>query len=95
MILIPYITCLYFEDFNAKNNLNELIDFYENNHISLNDIEILQLPHHGSLGSFNEDLIHRFNNCVYVASAGINSQYKHPSKKLLKRYQQRTIEYYL
>lgn len=78
-------SCLYFGDFNAKNNLNELIDFYENNYVSLNDIGILQLPHHGSSGSFNEDLIHRFNNCVYVASAGINSQYKHPNKTVVKK----------
>jgi len=49
----------------------------------LKEVGFLQIPHHGAKGSWNERLFHDLPNCYYwIASAGRDSSYNHPSFKI-------------
>lgn len=78
-------SCLYTGDINLnkRNILNEL-NIIPKNHID--NIELIQVPHHGSLESYNPDILYKIsNNChVFFLSYGINNKYGHPSSLILE-----------
>ncbi len=69
--------CLYFGDFDTsgdKTRLGRLFNTYRD----YNDIGVVQIPHHGAKGNWKKDML---LGCprLYVASAGTNNSYHHPS----------------
>lgn len=74
--------CLYTGDYNAKNR-----EYYEEfkNHFQAyyKNINCLQLPHHGSNNSFNDDFLNI--KCDYIACVGENNTYNHPGNKVINK----------
>lgn len=79
---------LLFTGDSGKKGLNEALDFYENKFGgNVNDITLVQLPHHGSRKNINPDIISRFREgIIYIISCppkGIDSG--HPSRRLINK----------
>lgn len=76
--------CLYTGDISLKKQciVSDIINFYSN---YLNDIAVLQVPHHGSANNApNSNFFQKFNFKHYVISAGGAT---HPTKSLVKLYE--------
>lgn len=58
------------------------------------DIEVLQLPHHGSKNSYDEDWYAEFNPEAVIISCGIDNDYGHPGKNVVKYWQQEQVDIY-
>lgn len=58
----------------------------------LEDIEVLQVPHHGSKSGLNEEIIKSLNPDLAVISVGKN-RYGHPTKEVLKLLEDQKIRY--
>jgi|GEM_PF-426197 len=50
------------------------------------DVDIAQIPHHGSNTSSGQSWIEALSPCTAIAQAGINNPYHHPSPEVLDRY---------
>lgn len=78
-------SCLYTGDvnLNKRNILNEL-NIIPPKHI--NNIGLIQVPHHGSLESYNPDILYKINNdCrIFFLSYGIYNTYGHPSSLIIE-----------
>lgn len=71
--------CLYTGDATIDKNILPWIDAIKNTY----PVGTIQIPHHGSMKSFNSSLLdHGFFHCVI--SVGKNNIYGHPSGKVLK-----------
>lgn len=80
-----YSSCLYTGDINLnKRNILKELNIIPKNHID--NIELIQVPHHGSLESYNPDILYKIsNNCHdFFLSYGINNKYGHPSSLILE-----------
>ena len=80
--------CLYTGDFDAQKHWNELNS--KLTQAEWQTIGCIQIPHHGSEGNFNNNFL---NESIFpapapchVISAGLGNQYLHPSKSVLKKY---------
>jgi hypothetical protein len=72
------IGVLYLGDFDAKNQSN--MDFIKDKYKSYwNHIGIVQIPHHGSIHNFHDDLIWKDS----YALISIGFKYNHPNQKVL------------
>lgn len=81
-VLREFTGCLYLGDYDLNGKgLSELSKKYKN---VLNNIQIIQVPHHGSIHNFNKAIFHRFyyTQCYFI-SAGINNKYRHPSSTVI------------
>ena len=76
--------CLYTGDYNMVNNksFNCFYNFYKGYE---NNILTLQIPHHGSIKNWNENIIKKFNPKFTIVSAKKNSKY-HPDKDIIVPY---------
>lgn len=78
-------SCLYTGDvnLNKRNILNEL-NIIPPKHI--NNIGLIQVPHHGSLESYNPDILYKINNDCrrFFLSYGIYNTYGHPSSLIIE-----------
>lgn len=61
---------------------------------SLNPVEVLKIPHHGSRFSSTEEFIKAVNPEVAVVSAGAHNTYNHPHPETLARYKQQAVHVY-
>lgn len=52
------------------------------------DIEVLQLPHHGSKNSYDEDWYARFDPLAVVISCGLDNDYGHPGQDVVQYWQE-------
>lgn len=50
------------------------------------DVDIVQIPHHGSNTSSGQSWIEALSPAAAVAQAGINNPYHHPSEEVMDRY---------
>ena len=78
------ISCLYTGDFNAKDEecWNKM-----KRHFSRKEwisIGCIQIPHHGSSGSYNNQFLKK--KAWHVISAGLGNKYSHPSLLVLDKY---------
>jgi hypothetical protein len=76
------VGCLYTGDFNAKDYWSDLHDSKCKQ--EWNTIGCVQIPHHGSNGSYHDDFLEM--EAWHVISAGLGNKYKHPSLGVLERY---------
>ena len=53
--------------------------------------DILLMPHHGSNSSSTTKFIEQVNPIWAISSAGYRSRFRHPSEKVLKRYQNQGV----
>lgn len=51
------------------------------------DIEVLQLPHHGSKNSYDEDWYAEFDPLAVVISCGLDNSYGHPGESVVKYWE--------
>lgn len=51
------------------------------------DIEVLQLPHHGSKNSYDEDWYAQFDPMAVVISCGIDNDYGHPGEIVVQYWE--------
>lgn len=64
-----------------KRKDKELFNHFKN---LLQSVNLIQLSHHGAENGWNDNLINLIpQNCVYIASHGLNNKYKHPHKKVM------------
>lgn len=56
------------------------------------DIEVLQLPHHGSKNSYDEDWYAEFDPMAVVISCGLDNDYGHPGKDVVNYWEQEGAE---
>lgn len=82
------VACLYLGDMNL-NQTCKSGDLCVNLRLSLDNvienIGLIQVPHHGSKKSFNDDILFIFKDiCVYFASFGKQNMYGHPSYKVVE-----------
>ena len=75
------VGCLYTGDFNAKDHWKELYSMFKK---EWDSIGCVQIPHHGSEKSYNDEFLSM--GACHVISAGIGNQYSHPSQSVLDRY---------
>lgn len=73
----PTSGCLYFGDYEAKgsnrwDNIKRVYNRY------WNDIDTIQIPHHGSIENYNVEINSR-PEIISVISTGTNNRYRHPS----------------
>lgn len=59
----------------------ELVDKIENN------IDMIKIPHHGSLTSSTEGLLNKVKPQIGIISVGRNNFYGHPNKEVIDRYE--------
>jgi competence protein ComEC len=62
--------------------------------LDCDDIEILQLPHHGSKYSYNEDWYGEFDPEAVMISVGIDNDYGHPGQKVIDYWEDRGVAIY-
>ena len=75
--------CLYFGDYNCKENYEKDKTFFEK---YLRDSEIILLPHHGSDKSFHDDLLSENYQYRYaVVCHGKDNRYGHPSSSVCEK----------
>ncbi len=60
--------------------------------LDCSDIEVLQLPHHGSKNSYDEDWYAEFDPMAVVISCGVDNEYGHPGKNVVQYWQQEGAE---
>jgi beta-lactamase superfamily II metal-dependent hydrolase len=70
----------------GKEALTNAIEFAKQNNIDLNNLNYMQIPHHGSIKNLNEEIINKINSNHYFVSAPPKSE-DHPSKLLLNYFQ--------
>lgn len=58
------------------------------------DTEVLKVAHHGSSSSSSQKFIDFTNPKTAVVSSGRNNRYNHPSKEVVKRFEQMNIKIY-
>jgi competence protein ComEC len=58
----------------------------------LPDVDVLKVPHHGSISSSSEEFLDALQPEYAVISVGQNNQFGHPHPVVLRRFQQRGIE---
>lgn len=56
------------------------------------DIEVLQLPHHGSKNSYDEDWYAEFDPMAVVISCGLDNSYGHPGKSVVEYWEREGAE---
>lgn len=76
------VGCLYTGDYNASSDrfYNEMMEHFIDYE---KDIGLLQLPHHGSSKSFNDNFFKM--KCAYIVCAGEKNQHKHPSYSVVNK----------
>ena len=76
--------CLYTGDFMAKQHARKLINFYnsQTHHNAWENTWWMQIPHHGSLNNYNDDLYNNHSKITFVSSA-INDKDSHPHLQTL------------
>lgn len=84
----PTITtgCIYFGDFDLNSNvaLSSIAANYEQED-AINNISIMQVPHHGSIHNFNEGIFLYLPRLRFAfISAGEKNKYRHPSATVVK-----------
>lgn len=75
--------CMYMGDYEAKgrDKWRWIEDTY---HKQWNDIDIWQLPHHGSSRNFNNELAYH-DARFYIACAGFTNRHRHPGASVIKK----------
>lgn len=73
--------CLFWGDYNTKQNWTPELDILFKKY--QNVIGTIQVPHHGSLGSFSNKILKPYKQ--YPMSFGWGNQYRHPSFSVLKK----------
>ncbi len=58
------------------------------------DIEVLQLPHHGSKNSYDEDWYAEFDPKAVMISCGLDNDYGHPGKNVVDYWQTEGADIY-
>lgn len=58
------------------------------------DIEVLQLPHHGSKNSYDEDWYAEFDPEAVIISCGLDNSYGHPGKNVVEYWQNEGADIY-
>ena len=58
------------------------------------DIEVLQLPHHGSKNSYDEDWYGEFSPVAVVISCGLDNDYGHPGQNVVQYWQNNGVPIY-
>ena len=66
----------------------ELVDKIENN------IDMIKIPHHGSLTSSTEGLLNKVKPQIGIISVGRNNFYGHPNKEVIDRYEDLNTKLY-
>lgn len=56
------------------------------------DIEVLQLPHHGSKNSYDEEWYAQFDPLAVVISCGLDNSYGHPGKNVVRYWENEGAE---
>lgn len=51
---------------------------------ALQEVEVFQVPHHGSKTGINQELVDQINPKLAVISVGKNNKYGHPSKEIIE-----------
>ena len=74
------IGCLYTGDYNAKDEIDSLLKFYDK---YKKNVGIVQIPHHGSYENYTDKLILK-NVKTALISASKENQYNHPSADVVK-----------
>lgn len=79
--LIHRLGCLYFGDYNLLDQKG--YDFVKNIYSKyISQLGIIQVPHHGSKKSFNEEIISRWQVCIIPAAE--KDRNKHPDPETIK-----------
>ena len=63
-----------------------------NSDIDLGQIEVVQMPHHGSSNSYNENWYNAFNPEAIIISVGKDNNYGHPYSPIISYWQNRGVE---
>lgn len=72
------------------NTVNEL----SAHDVTPDDIEILQLPHHGSPKNYNSEWCDEFSPQSVLISVGRNNRYGHPGNNVIEYWQERNVDIY-
>lgn len=79
--------CLYTGDFIASENRPYWTELRKAFNKYWSNVGCVQIPHHGSFGNFNDEIL---NMAAYnVISVGFGNMYHHPSNAVLSKYQTR------
>lgn len=57
-------------------------------------VDVYKVAHHGSVGSFNEDFLDSLNIKYGVISCGVDNDYSHPHKEILRYLEDANIQVY-
>ncbi|PGC09924.1 hypothetical protein COL99_24340 [Bacillus toyonensis] len=86
-----YVGTLLFGDINVKQDLNQIINFFDH---KLHDLSIISVPHHGSKYNWDLNLFEildtKRHKCPcpanWVVSCGYGNKYGHPDQIVLKQF---------
>ena len=88
------VTLVSYEDFDVLltgdlqgENQRELLNW----DIDFSEIEVLQMPHHGSKNSYDEDWYNMFSPEAVAISVGKDNSYGHPDAKIIDYWQNRGV----
>lgn len=73
--------------------LQKLVQFNSEKHISqLRNVDILKVPHHGSVNGLTSSFLKLADPKVAVISVGLNNPYGHPNKQILDLLKAKNIQ---
>ncbi len=73
-------------------DIQDTAENYIINNKNLTDISLLKVGHHGSPTSSSENFLNIIKPEVAIISCGINNRYKHPSQKVIQRFEKLNIK---
>lgn len=74
--------------------LNNAINYCDKNYIPLNDLNAIQVPHHGSKRNISPSILNKIYGKVAQISCAKNGEPKHPAKKVTNAFNRRKMTVY-
>lgn len=87
-------SCLYMGDINLKEDKNIVKEIKSRLHLLWKSIGTIQIPHHGSVHNFSEEIISEDIECAII-SFGTTNTFGHPSDKIMGDILSKNIALYL
>lgn len=78
----------------GREGLRNAFDYAESIGISLSDLKVFQVPHHGSRKNLSPELLDRFSASFCILSVPPNGDPKHPSRRLINLMNQKNFSIY-
>jgi beta-lactamase superfamily II metal-dependent hydrolase len=78
----------------GKEGLQNVFKYAKEKNISLSDLDVFQVPHHGSRKNISPELLEKIKSSFCFISAPPTGDPKHPSRRLINLMNQKNLNVY-